>query len=280
MSQATADGRMPNCRIKIKDYRFMNLTCKLLEVYSDLTAEKKAVRIGLLLPQGAKPSPIVGFFFAQHGTPMEGRVRGSYDPLVTCGQQSNLARSSTPIGLGMVDFKSIHKEHRMSSHAHNIAESTPNTQELIINIGHLNRYVEYLGTKSTLENEGVIPSHFNWPEGYSVSEWKSGEFSYHIYRTRPINAKGPRKDFIDCDWWVLRWSKTKQLNIAQEMIEIKAKDLANQIYRFSKKGQDEQGRLWNRYYEAIQDKKFQTFKTLIPGLVSKKRGRPSKVVSQ
>jgi hypothetical protein len=74
--------------------------------YSASVPEKKGNRIAVLKPQGAKPSTIDGFFFAQHigFAPMEGRVRESQDSLVTCGQYCNLARSSTPIAVGAVDF--------------------------------------------------------------------------------------------------------------------------------------------------------------------------------
>ena len=81
--------------------------------HTESVPEKEGAGIGLLKLQGAKPSTIDGFFFAQRTgfASMEGRVRGQKCPLVTCGQQSNLARSSTPLGLGMVDFQINHKEH-------------------------------------------------------------------------------------------------------------------------------------------------------------------------
>jgi len=84
----------------------MNLAIHNFLDYSSSVPEKKGIRIGVLKLQGAKPSYIDGFFFAQHigFAPMEGRVGESQDSLVTCGQYANLARSSTPIGVGMVDF--------------------------------------------------------------------------------------------------------------------------------------------------------------------------------
>jgi hypothetical protein len=88
-------------------------------VYPKSVPEKEGNGIGVLQLQGAKPSNIDGFFFAQRigFTPMEGRVRGQQCPLVTCGQHANLARSSTPIGVGMVDFQINHKEHTMANSA-------------------------------------------------------------------------------------------------------------------------------------------------------------------
>lgn len=105
--------------------------------HTDFAAEKEVDGIGLLKLQGAKPSTIDGFFFAQRigFAPMEGRVRGQKCPLVTCGQQSNLARSSTPIGLGMVDFQINHKEHIMAIHAYGVR--TPAQSPTPFNTGAL-----------------------------------------------------------------------------------------------------------------------------------------------
>jgi hypothetical protein len=88
---------------------------------TDSVPDKEGAGIGLLKLQGAKPLTIDGFFFAHRMgfASMEGRVRGQKCPLVTCGQQSNLARSSTPIGLGVVDFQINHKEHHhVKQHCH------------------------------------------------------------------------------------------------------------------------------------------------------------------
>ncbi|QYG05768.1 hypothetical protein [Janthinobacterium sp. PAMC25594] len=91
----------------------------LMPAYPDYVPEKEGTGIGVLQLQGAKPSNIDGFFFAQRigFSPMEGRVRGQQCPLVTCGQHANLTRSSTPIGVGMVDFQINHKEHSMANSA-------------------------------------------------------------------------------------------------------------------------------------------------------------------
>ena len=93
------------------------LTVYIRPAYSGLVPDKDGTRIGVLQLQGAKPSIIDGFFYAQRigFSPMEGRVRGQQCPLVTCGQHANLARSSTPIGVGMVDFQINHKEAHMPS---------------------------------------------------------------------------------------------------------------------------------------------------------------------
>lgn len=75
--------------------------------HNQSVADKNAARIGLLELRGAKASNIGGFFFARRGSPSMGDRAGEpKGSLVTLSQQSNPARSSSPIGLGAVDFQS------------------------------------------------------------------------------------------------------------------------------------------------------------------------------
>jgi hypothetical protein len=161
-----------------------------------------------------------------------------------------------------------------------INPTTSISQELVIYLNHEIGILEYRGTRAMLEGEGVIPANFKWPTGYDELYWESGKFKYWLRRKRPEGAKGSRKDFVDCDYWHLRWNPICRPDIAQSCIANKAKDLADEIYWHSPKGRAERDRNWNRYWEAIRDKKFQAFKALTPGLVAPKRGRPSKTVTQ
>ena len=133
-------------------------------------------------------------------------------------------------------------------------------------------FSEYHGTRAHLEAEGVIPKETEWPVCYGDLRWQSGRFDYWLRRQRPAGAKGPRKQFIDCDWWCLRWELSNQ-PYCQKEIQRKAKELADITYRFSAKGEAENNVRWNLYWKARSDKRFQAFLATIPGFVLPKRGR-------
>ena len=69
-------------------------------------------------------------------------------------------------------------------------------------------FSELLGTRAMLEAERIIPKGTDWPQGYDDLRWQAGQFDYWLRRRRPPGAKGPRKQFIDCDWFCLRWELT------------------------------------------------------------------------
>jgi hypothetical protein len=158
--------------------------------------------------------------------------------------------------------------------------TTSTSQELVIYLDHEIGILRYYGTRAMLEDEGVIPANFKWPTGYDALYWESGKFKYWLSRKRPEGAKGPRKDFVDCDYWSLGWVPIGGPDTTQRRIANKAKDLADEIYQWTPKGRAEWARNYNRHQEAIRDEKFQAFKTLIPGLVAPKRGRLSKAITQ
>ena len=129
-----------------------------------------------------------------------------------------------------------------------------------------------------LEAEGIMPEATMWPEGYNDLRWQDGTFDYWLRRQRPEGAKGPRKQFIDCDWWCLRWKLSNQPSHAERAIAHQSKALKDEIYRHSAKGQAEWDRQWKCYREAERGERFQAFKALIPGVIRPKRGRKPKEV--
>ncbi|MCX7147534.1 MAG: hypothetical protein NT042_15380 [Sulfuritalea sp.] len=157
-----------------------------------------------------------------------------------------------------------------------LATADAATQELIVAIHADFGFSEYYGTRAQLEEADILPDGIEWPKGYADIRWQSEGFDYWIRRERPPGAKGPRKQFIDCDWWMLRWELTNQPSHSERYIKRKAKELSDAIYRESAKGRAEWDANWERYLEAKYDKRFQAFKVLTPGLVPAKRGRPAK----
>ena len=139
---------------------------------------------------------------------------------------------------------------------------------------------EYQGTRAALEAEGVIPAATKWPDGFDDLRWEDDKFCYWLRRERPEGIKGPRKQFLDFDWWMFRFHPRDAKPGDVRNVERKAKDLADAVYHQSAKGKAEWCVNWDRYCEAENDDKFQAFKALIPGINRPKRGRRPKNVEQ
>lgn len=135
-------------------------------------------------------------------------------------------------------------------------------------------YCRYVGTRMQLEAEGVIPADTKWPDGFSTVSWEANGLRFLLKRERPEGAKGPRRAFLDCDNWWLRMSVPGR-SVADENIKRMADELARYIHNQSPAGQAEVIRQARLYFAARDDKEFQAFKALIPGLTPKRSGRPS-----
>lgn len=135
--------------------------------------------------------------------------------------------------------------------------------------------LEYQGTRATLETEGFIPAGTDWPEGFNDLHWDDGKFRYWLRRKRPEGQKGPRRQLINVDWWMLRCDPLNAKPFEVRNVERKAKELADTIYCNSAKGKAEWRRQWNLYFESKKDKAFQSFKAAC-SIVERKRGRPRK----
>ena len=146
------------------------------------------------------------------------------------------------------------------------------TQEIIVCTPY-DDIVEYQGTRAALEAEGSIPAGTQWPEGFKDLEWTAGQTRYWLRRQIPKGAKGPRKQVIDGDWWRLRCDPLNAKTVDERIVERKEKELADTIHRRSPEGSAEWNREYLRFTEAESDFAFQSFKSLIPGLVKPKRGR-------
>lgn len=108
--------------------------------------------------------------------------------------------------------------------------------------------------------------------------WEAGCYSYLLRRTRPVDHKGPMRSWLHLDNWSLRvrvtardfrWKDRRRL-------ERMAEELRDAHRRQTREGMDEWAAKWARYRAAYDDKKFQAFKALVPGLVPPKRTRKPK----
>ncbi|MBA3756314.1 MAG: hypothetical protein H0X02_08855 [Nitrosomonas sp.] len=147
-------------------------------------------------------------------------------------------------------------------------------QDLVVLI-YPNHYdfSEYWGTSAMLEDEGVIPEGTEWKEGYFDLRWVDEKFRYWLRRQRPPEAKGPRKQFENVDWFCFRWERTIAPSHAQKQVNNKIQEIKDIAYLHSAKGAAERQAMWDSFWKAERDKEFQDFKALIPGLIPIKRGR-------
>lgn len=139
---------------------------------------------------------------------------------------------------------------------------------------------EYQGTRAALEAEGVIPACIKWPEGFNTRRWNDDKFSYWLHRERPKGVNGPRKQFLDIDWWMFRCDPLNVKSVNARIVECKAKELADTIYRCSPQGEAAWFAQWDRYQQSTKDVAFQAFKALIPGLIQPKRRHRTKGTEQ
>lgn len=128
---------------------------------------------------------------------------------------------------------------------------------------------EYFGTRAALEVEGLIPEGLTWPNGLNAHEWEDGLHRYFLRRCWPAGVKGPRKLFLEVDWWGLFIGPRRSHKSYVEQA-IREKALADEIYRRSDEGVREWAEMHRRLCESHKDAAFQA---RIPGLVLPRRCR-------
>jgi hypothetical protein len=79
--------------------------------------------------------------------------------------------------------------------------------------------------------------------------------------------------WIRGDWWKLQWEQKVHPDKGTRAVLRKKAELVTEVYRQSPAGQRAWDAHWRLYWQAHQDKAFQSFKALIPGLIPPKRGR-------
>lgn len=161
----------------------------------------------------------------------------------------------------------------------NLADSTDD-RELVVVIEQKFGYCEFIGTRAMLEMEGLAPPNGEWPEGFDNARWQAEGFDYWVRRQRPEGAKGPRRDFVNCDWWCVRIELTDGPSWQEREIRDKERELSKARYSISYEGTQKRNAAWARYWAAHDDEPFQEFLKLFPGLLPKQRGRRRKSDSE
>lgn len=143
---------------------------------------------------------------------------------------------------------------------------------------------DYFGTRAMLEAEGLIPDGTVWPNGFEgVTVWSIGELRFYLRRQRPDGAKGPRSQYLNVDWWCLRWGTSALETCYFErqsavLIRIQSNKLREAVWEATPEGRREVWERSRRLIAAWNDKNYQSFRSLIPALAVRKsrRGRPPK----
>lgn len=139
--------------------------------------------------------------------------------------------------------------------------------EIIFTTGYCRDIAWLTGTRRALESEGVVPENMQWPSGFNEHTWQAVPLKYKIRRNRPAGIKGPRRNFLEIDWWSLRIEPVVEPDRAALAIAEKAKELRDAIHSHSPQGIAERSRMFKRYWKAVMDDDFQAFKAKIPGLI-------------
>lgn len=86
------------------------------------------------------------------------------------------------------------------------------------------------------------------------------------------------RSWLEVDNWFLRVSVTGRGYHwrTRKGLERKAEALRAEQHRHTAAGAREWDAAWRRYWQTVEDKRFQAFKNLVPGLVPPKRGRKPK----
>ena len=135
--------------------------------------------------------------------------------------------------------------------------------DLLVSI-HPRAWAQWEGSSALLMSEGLIPTTFEWPHG---RQWKTSDadgWHYWVQRCRPPGLKGPMSLWVHGDWWQVRRSRTADhgTGFAAASIYEKRRELEREVWRQSYEG----GRMFNRYWKAHEDQRFQAFKRRAMGM--------------
>lgn len=142
-------------------------------------------------------------------------------------------------------------------------------------------YAQFEGSAAQLVAEGIIPEDFKWPSAATDTRWEANGFKYWLRRTRPEGWKGSMKSWSEVDNWFIRIEVSGRDHTERNRMGLKRKavELQAEFHLSTPAGQREHYARCRRYFDAHDDKAFQAFKALIPGLIPAKRGRKAKTTT-
>lgn len=118
--------------------------------------------------------------------------------------------------------------------------------------------VEWIGTRAQLAAEGLVPPEVMWPERDRWVGWTDSSFEFWLRRTRPPGMKGPKRAWMQCDWWALRQTMLADRGKGHWPAAIYEKKCELDALVWS---QSDQGRLYAEHYRKARcDADFQAFK--------------------
>jgi hypothetical protein len=71
-------------------------------------------------------------------------------------------------------------------------------------------YADWEGSSAQLIAEGLIPNGFEWPQRDRPKCWTADGLDYYLSRRRPAGMKGPKRLWVEGDYWALRTTSTAQ----------------------------------------------------------------------
>jgi len=144
---------------------------------------------------------------------------------------------------------------------------------------------KFEGSAAQLVAEGIIAKGFKWPRAAALERWEANGFDYWLSRARPQGWKGSMKTWLEVDNWVVHirvagrdYFERNRLKLVRKSAELQA-ELRAECRRRPPAGLREWETKWSHYFDARDDKAFQAFKALIPGLIPPKRGRKAKTTT-
>jgi len=118
--------------------------------------------------------------------------------------------------------------------------------------------VEWIGTKAQLIEEGLVPADLVWPDRDRWVGWNTPAFECWLRRTKPPGMRGPKRLWLDVDWWALRRSLLADRGKGHWPAAIYEKEceLRQLIWRQTEAGR----RFAMQWHKARADTRFQSFK--------------------
>lgn len=136
--------------------------------------------------------------------------------------------------------------------------------------------VRFEGSSAQLVAEGLIPKNPKWPDRDITANWNDDQFHYGVRRVKPEGMKAPKAEWAKLDNWQLTRTPHNGLSWDERAIREKTEEIERIKFCNSREGRMR----FEKYWAAHEDEAFQSFKSLIPGLVSPKRGRKAKKAQQ